>query len=59
MVHQTVAVVLAAWVLSRSVAASVQWIVLSVLTVTCSLALYELLRRFQVTRVLLGCAAGN
>jgi len=53
-VHQTVAVVLAACVLSWPVAAGVQWIVLSVLTVTCSLALYELLRRFQVTRALLG-----
>jgi len=44
MLHQTVAVVLAAWILSGPVAAGVQCVVLTALTVACSLALYELPR---------------
>jgi surface polysaccharide O-acyltransferase-like enzyme len=54
MLHQTVAVVLAAWILSWPVAGGIQWLVLTLLTVTCTLALYELLRRFRVARVVIG-----
>jgi glucans biosynthesis protein C len=54
MVHQTVAVVLAAWILSWPVAAGVQWAVLTALTLTCSLALYDLLRRVRLARILMG-----
>jgi surface polysaccharide O-acyltransferase-like enzyme len=54
MLHQTVAVVLAAWILSWPVAGGLQWLVLTLLTVTCTLALYGLLRRFGVARVLMG-----
>jgi Acyltransferase family len=54
MLHQAVAVVLAAWILSWPVAGGIQWLVLTLLTVTCTLALYELLRRFRVARVLMG-----
>jgi len=53
-VHQTVAVVLAAWIVSWPVAAGIQWLVLAVLTVACSLALYAVIRRFRVGRVLTG-----
>ena len=54
MVHQTVAVVLAAWIVSWPVAAGLQWLALAVLTVVCSLTLYAVIRRFRVTRVLTG-----
>jgi glucan biosynthesis protein C len=54
MLHQTVAVVLAAWILSWPVAAGVQWFVLTALTLACSLALYDLLRRFRFARILMG-----
>ena len=54
MVQPTVAVVLAAWIVSWPVAAGVQWLALAVLTVVCSLALYTVIRRFRVTRVLTG-----
>jgi hypothetical protein len=45
---------LAAWILSRPVAAGVQWLVLTVLTVTTTLALYDVMRRIRVARVLMG-----
>jgi hypothetical protein len=54
MVHQTVAVVLAAWIVSWPAAAGVQWLALAVLTLVCSLALYAVIRRFRVARVLTG-----
>jgi glucans biosynthesis protein C len=55
--HQTVAVVLAAWVLSWPVAPAGQWLVLTALTVVCSLSLYGLLRRLRVARMLMGMRA--
>jgi glucan biosynthesis protein C len=54
LVHQTVAVVLAAWIVSWPVAAGIQWLALTVLTVALSVALYDLLRRPKLGRVLLG-----
>jgi hypothetical protein len=54
LLHQTVAVVLGWWVLSWPVAAGVQWLSLTLLTVTVTLALDEVLRRPAVTRRLLG-----
>jgi len=57
--HQTVAVVLAAWILSWPVAAGLQWLVLTALTVTSTLALYDVLRRFRVARVLMGMRADS
>ena len=54
MLHQTVAVVLAGWILSWPLAGGLQWLVLTVLTVTCTLALYGVLRRVRLARLLMG-----
>ena len=54
LLHQTVAVLLAYWVLSWPVAPGVQWAVLTLLTVATTLGLYELLRRPAPVRRLLG-----
>jgi peptidoglycan/LPS O-acetylase OafA/YrhL len=54
LLHQTVAVVLAWRILAWPVPAPVQWLSLTLLTVACSLALYELLRRPALGRRLLG-----
>ena len=59
LVHQTVAVVLAAWIVSWPVAAGIQWLTLAALTVACSLALYAVIRRFRVTRALTGMRAAG
>jgi glucans biosynthesis protein C len=52
--HQTVAVVLAAWVVSWRVGAGLQWLALTALTVACTLALYALLRQVPAARTLMG-----
>jgi hypothetical protein len=57
LLHQTVAVVLAAWVVSWQVAAGVQWLALTALTVGCTLALYLVLRRIPLARTLMGMRA--
>ncbi len=54
LLHQTIAVVLAAWIVSWPVATGIQWLVLTVLTLACSLAIYDLLRRLRFARVLMG-----
>jgi glucan biosynthesis protein C len=54
LLHQTVAVVLAAWVVSWQVAFGVQWLALTALTVSCTLGLYLLLRRIPLARTLMG-----
>ena len=57
LLHQTVAVVLAAWIVSWQVAAGVQWLALTALTVSCTLALYLVLRRIPLARRLMGMRA--
>jgi hypothetical protein len=57
LLHQTVAVVLAAWVVSWQVAAGVQWLALTALTVSCTLGLYLLLRQVPLARTLMGMRA--
>jgi peptidoglycan/LPS O-acetylase OafA/YrhL len=52
--HQTVAVVLAYYVVRWPIPIPVQWLALTALTVGCTLALYEALRRWRVARLLLG-----
>jgi hypothetical protein len=54
LLHQTVAVVLAWWVLSWSLPAGLAWLALTLLTVAGTLVLYEGLRRPALTRRLLG-----
>ena len=52
--HQTVAGVLAAWVVSWRAGAGVQWLALTALTVTGTLALFAVLRQVPVARTLMG-----
>jgi glucan biosynthesis protein C len=59
LLHQTVAVVLAAWVLSWPVAAGVQWLVLTALTIAVTLSLYIGLRQVPLARTLMGMRAGG
>jgi glucans biosynthesis protein C len=54
MLHQTVAVVFAAWVVSWHTSPGVQWLALTALTVTVTLALFAALRQLPVARTLLG-----
>jgi surface polysaccharide O-acyltransferase-like enzyme len=55
--HQTVTVVLAYYVVRWPVPVFVQWLALTMLTLSCSLGLYEVLRRWRPARAALGMRA--
>ncbi len=54
LLHQTVIVIAAYYVVQLSAAEPLQWLTLLVVSAAASFALYELVRRFQTTRVLFG-----
>ena len=54
LLHQTVIVIAAFYVVGMPAAEPLQWLTLLVVSVAASFALYELVRRFQTTRFLFG-----
>jgi glucans biosynthesis protein C len=57
--HQTVAVALAYWILLLPIAPTLQWLMLTGLTLAVTLALCEALRRAPATRLLLGMRSAS
>ena len=54
MLHQTVIVVAAFYIVGLPAAEPLQWLTLLVVSVAATFALYEVVRRFQTTRFLFG-----
>jgi peptidoglycan/LPS O-acetylase OafA/YrhL len=52
--HQTVIVVAAFWIVGLAASEALQWLTLLVVSVAVTFALYEVVRRFAVTRFLFG-----